>query len=54
MKTKIMLCGALAAMAVAARPPSRASRAEEKGRLIPYYDVANNGTAPHKVWLSEK
>lgn len=28
--------------------------AEENGRLIPYYDVANNGTAPHKVWLSEK
>jgi DUF1680 family protein len=28
--------------------------AEENGCLVPYYDVANNGTAPHKVWLSEK
>ena len=26
--------------------------AEENGRLIPYYDVANNGAAPHKVWFT--
>ena len=24
--------------------------ARENGRLIPYYDVANNGPAPHEVW----
>ena len=24
----------------------------ENGRLIPYYDVANNGPAPHEVWKS--
>ena len=28
--------------------------AEEKGALIPYYQVANRGTAPHKVWFSDK
>ena len=26
--------------------------ARENGRLIPYYDVANNGPAPHEVWKS--
>ena len=28
--------------------------AEENGRLIPYYNVANSGPAPHKVWLLER
>ena len=27
--------------------------ARENGRTIPYYDVANNGPAPHEVWTAE-
>ena len=27
--------------------------ARENGRTIPYYDVANNGPAPHEVWSAE-
>ncbi len=27
--------------------------ASEKGRTIPYYDVANSGSAPHAVWIAD-